>query len=205
MNSKLAEYARLLASWPGLVGRGEDAERLADDSLVLLPFLEAARSLVDVGSGGGMPGIPLKLARPDLAVTLVEADQAKAAFLEHAAARLDIQLTVIADRAEIAARRPELREAFDAATCRALASLPVAAELCLPFVRLGGRLLAMRSEAESAWGGASLLGGGEPEVVAAPSALRDRGVVVVIRKETPIPDLYPRRPGVPGKRPLGKL
>jgi len=80
-----------------------------------------------------------------------------------------------------------------------------AGELCLPFVRLGGRLLAMRSGAEAAWAGAPLLGGGEPEVVAAPSPLRDRGVVVVIPKETPTPDLYPRRPGVPGKRPLGKL
>jgi 16S rRNA (guanine527-N7)-methyltransferase len=203
MNSQLAEYARLLGSWPGLVGPGADPLLLAEDALTLLPHLAGARSLVDVGSGGGMPGIPVKLARPDLAVTLVEADRSKAAFLVHAAATLGVEVAVVAERAEAAARRPELREAFDAAACRALASLAVAAELCLPFVRVGGLMLAMRSEAEPAWRGAALLGGGEPRTVPAASPIRERGVIVVIQKVAPTPAEYPRRPGVPGRRPLG--
>src|SRR5437763_13420288 len=94
-DSKLAEYARLLAAGPGLVGRGEDAGALVDDSLTLLPHLEGVTSLVDVGSGGGMPGTPIKLARPDLAITLLEAERQTAAFLEHAAARLGIEVEVV--------------------------------------------------------------------------------------------------------------
>src|SRR5438270_946805 len=99
-DSKLAEYARLLAAWPGLVGAGEDPGALIEDSLTLLARLAGVRTLVDVGSGGGMPGLPIKLTRPELAVTLVEADHQKAAFLEHAAARLGIRVEVVAERAE---------------------------------------------------------------------------------------------------------
>jgi len=203
-DSKLAEYARLLAAWPGLVGRGEDPAALIEDSLTLLPHLDGVSSLVDVGSGGGMPGIPLQLARPDLAVTLLESDHQKAAFLEQAAARLGIPITVVAERAEDAARG-RLREAFDAACCRALAAMPVAAELCLPLVRVGGRWLALRTESDAGDGARAcrLLGGGEPRLVPAPSRLRRRGVVVVVPKLAPSPAAYPRRAGVPARRPLG--
>jgi 16S rRNA (guanine527-N7)-methyltransferase len=203
-DSKLAEYARLLAAWPGLVGRGEDPGALIEDSLTLLPHLDGVSTLVDVGSGGGMPGIPLLLARPGLAVTLVEADHQKAAFLEHAAARLGIAVAVVAERAEDAGRGP-LREAFDAACCRALASMPVAGELCLPLVRVGGRWLALRTESDAGEGAEAcrLLGGGDPQVVLAPSRLRARGVVVVVPKLAPTPAAYPRRAGVPARRPLG--
>jgi 16S rRNA (guanine527-N7)-methyltransferase len=203
-DSKLAEYVGLLAAWPGLVGRGEDPGALVEDSLTLLPHLGGISTLVDVGSGGGMPGIPLKLARPELEVTLLEADRRKAAFLEHAAARLGIAVAVVAERAEDAGRGP-LRESFDAACCRALASLPVAAELCLPLVRVGGRMLALRTESDAGLPGEAcrLLGGGEPEEVPAPSRLRARGRVVVVPKLAPTPAAYPRRAGVPAKRPLG--
>src|SRR5216683_2311008 len=172
-DSKLAEYAGLLAAWPGLVGRGEDPPALVEDSLALLPFLDGISTLVDVGSGGGMPGIPLQLVRPELAVTLVEADRQKAAFLEHAAARLGIAVTVVSERAEDVGRG-SLRDSFDAACCRALASLPAAVELCLPLVRVGGRLLALRTEpdVEAAAEACRLLGGGDPQVLPAPSRLR---------------------------------
>lgn len=199
MHSKLATYARLLTSWPGLVSG--PAEPLVEDCLVLLDHLEGAGSLVDVGSGGGMPGIPLKIARPDLRVTLVESDRRKAAFLVHAAAQLDLDVEVVAERAETAARGP-LRESFDAAACRALAAMPVLAELCLPFVRVGGRLLAMKGQVEDAAPALAALGGGPAEVAPAPTSARDRGVVVVVRKVAPTPDAYPRRPGLPGRRPI---
>ncbi len=203
-DSKLAEYGRLLAGWPGLVGRGEDPAALVEDSLALLPHLADATTLVDVGSGGGMPGIPLALARPGLRVTLIESDARKAAFLEQAAARLALPLRVLAVRAE-AAGRGELRETFDAACCRALAALPVALELCLPLVRIGGRLLVLSTESDlaPAAAAAAALGGGEPLAAAAPSRLRGRGAVVVVPKLAPTPDAYPRRPGVPARRPLG--
>jgi 16S rRNA (guanine527-N7)-methyltransferase len=176
---------------------------LVEDCLVLLDHLGDARSVVDVGSGGGMPGIPIKIARPDLRVVLVEADRRKAAFLVHAAARLGLDVEVVAERAETAGRGP-LREAFDVAVCRALAPMPVLAELCLPFVRAGGRLLAMKAQVEEAREAIAALGGGPAEVLPAPSAARERGVVVVVRKVAPTPDAYPRRPGIPARRPLAR-
>src|SRR5215472_8495680 len=149
MHSKLDAYARLLGSWPGLVSG--PAEPLVEDCLVLLDHLGEARSLVDVGSGGGMPGLPLKIARPELRVALVEADRRRAAFLVHAAAELGLDVEVVAQRAEVAGRG-RWRESFDLAACRALASLPVVAELCLPLVRVGGRMLAMKTAVEAADG-----------------------------------------------------
>src|SRR5205809_2983414 len=102
-DSKLAELARLIEAWPGLVSR--PAAELIDDSLVLAAHVADARRLVDVGSGGGLPGLPLKIVRPDLEVTLIEADRDKAAFLVQAAARLDLRgVEVLAVRAEDAGR-----------------------------------------------------------------------------------------------------
>jgi 16S rRNA (guanine527-N7)-methyltransferase len=199
MDSKEDAYTRLLGSWPGLVSG--PAAPLVRDSLVLLAHLGDARSVVDVGSGGGMPGIPLKIARPELRVVLVEADRRKAAFLVHAAARLELDVEVVAERAETAGRGP-LRETFDVAVCRALAPMPALAELCLPFVRVGGRLLAMKGQVEEASAAIACLGGGPAEIVPAPSPAREHGVVVVVPKLTPTPDAYPRRPGLPTRRPL---
>jgi 16S rRNA (guanine527-N7)-methyltransferase len=206
LDSKLAQYARLLAGWPGLIAKGADAAALVADSLALLPHLEGVARLVDVGSGGGMPGLPLKLARPDLQVTLIESDRRKAAFLAHAAAVLALAVEVRAERAEETGQGP-LRETFDAACSRALAPLPVAAELCLPLVRVGGRMLALRTAEDPDHGAAALrlLGGGEAVVLPAPSRLRERGVVVVVPKVAPTPPEYPRRPGIPSRRPLSKL
>lgn len=198
----LREYERLLASWPGVLSRSvEDPRPLVEDSLVLLDHLDGVRSLIDVGSGGGMPGIPLKIALPQLQVTLLESDGRKAAFLVEAAAQLGLDVAVAAERAETAGRGP-LRESFDAAVCRALGPMPVVAELCLPFVRVGGSLLAMRTAEEEAGAAYALLGGSDPEVVPAPSEARTRGVVVRVPKLAPTPARYPRRPGLPARRPL---
>ncbi|MGH7919354.1 MAG: 16S rRNA (guanine(527)-N(7))-methyltransferase RsmG [Candidatus Dormibacteraceae bacterium] len=201
--SRLQEYASLVAGWPGLVGSGQRARvrDLVDDSLALIPHLEDARTLLDVGTGGGMPGIPLAIACPRLRVTLLDADHGKAAFCTHAAAVLHLDVAVLAERAEDAAHGP-FREAFDVVATRALGALPEVLELCLPFVRPGGRLLSMRAQGELPEGAWARLGGSRPEVVAAPTAARSRGVVVVVRKVSQTPDEYPRRPGRPHRRPL---
>lgn len=203
MDTQLDEFERLLVSWPGLVSTRarQDVTELVRDSLALVGHVGDAGSVVDVGAGGGMPGIPLKISRPDLRVTLIEADRRKAAFLVHAAAALDLELEVVAERAEDAARGP-LREAFDAAVCRALGPMPVVAELCLPLVRVGGRLLAMAGGVEPFAEAARALGGGEPEAVPAPTGARASGRVVVVPKVAPTPARYPRRAGVPQRRPL---
>src|SRR5260370_10803793 len=99
-DSKLDQFARLISAWPGLMAKPDRA--LIDDSLVLLEHLGAARNLVDVGSGAGLPGIALKIVRPELEVTLIEADHPKAAFLLHACATL--RLADVACLARLAAQ-----------------------------------------------------------------------------------------------------
>ncbi|HET9410615.1 MAG TPA: 16S rRNA (guanine(527)-N(7))-methyltransferase RsmG [Candidatus Dormibacteraeota bacterium] len=203
-DSKLAELARLIEAWPGLAAGPSDG--LVADCLVLVDHLGDARRVVDVGSGGGLPGLPLKIVRPDLLMVLVEADGDKAAFLVHACAQLGLQgVEIVNRRAEEAARDPGLREAFDVAVARALAPMPVLAELCLPFVRVGGRLLAQKTEAEDvAAAGRAIerLGGGPASVVPAPSTARRLGTIVVVEKIGPTPDAYPRRAGLPARKPL---
>jgi 16S rRNA (guanine527-N7)-methyltransferase len=202
-DSKLTQLAQLISEWPGLVSG--PASELVEDSLVLLDHLGSAQTLVDVGSGGGLPGLPLKIARPDLAVTLIEADRAKAAFLVQASARLQLSVEVVARRAEDAAHDPKYREAFDVAVARALAPMPVLVELCLPLVRVGGRLLAQKTSREDvvrADNAIQLLGGSLIASKAAPSSARDEGTVIIVSKIIPTPAAYPRRPGVPNRKPL---
>src|SRR5438445_4242159 len=116
-DSRLAELARMISEWPGLVSG--PAGDLVADSLVLLEHLGDARRLVDVGSGGGLPGLPLKIARPSLEVTLVEADQAKAAFLVQACVRLELAgVEILARRAEHAGRAPPYRRRCDPTVAR---------------------------------------------------------------------------------------
>src|ERR1700682_721290 len=203
-DSKLVELARLISEWPGLTSR--PAAELIDDSLVLLDHLGEAQRVVDVGSGGGLPGLPLKIARPDLHVTLVESDQDKAAFLVRACAVLGLQdVEVLPRRAEEVGQDPLYREAFDVAVARALAPMRVLAELCLPLVKVGGRLLAQKTDSEEvndASRAIEAMGGVLNGVAAAPSAARSTGTVVIVDKVRSTPPAYPRRPGVPGRKPL---
>jgi 16S rRNA (guanine527-N7)-methyltransferase len=152
--------------------------------------------VADVGSGGGLPGIPLKLALPGLSLCLVESDQRKAEFLRATVAALELTgVAVEARRAEELGRDPRHRDAYDVVVTRAAAKAPVAAEYCLPMVRPGGKLLALaRNEDWEAAGRAIGQLGGHLEP-------GHRGTVVV-RKLKRTPDQFPRRVGVPGKRPL---
>src|ERR1700686_4520686 len=203
-DSKLQELARLISEWPGLVSG--PAGDLVADSLVLSDHLGAAEKVVDVGSGGGLPGLPLKIALPGLGMTLVEADQAKASFLVRACAALGLRdVEVLARRAEEVGHDPSYRESFDVAVARALAPMPVLVELCLPLVRVGGRLLAQKTESEDLRGATraiEALGGSLNSVMAAPSDARGAGTVVIVDKLRSTPPAYPRRAGVPARKPL---
>jgi len=199
-DSRISELARMIEGWPGLISGPADG--LVADSLVIVDHLGDATRLVDVGSGGGLPGLVLKIARPDLDVTLVEADQAKAAFLVQASAKLAVEVEVVARRAEDAARDVRYREQFDIAVARALAPMRTLVELCLPFVRVGGRLLAQKTDIEEASHAIEVLGGRLESVIATPSAARVRGVIVVVAKVASTPDAYPRRAGLPNRKPL---
>jgi len=159
----------------------------------------AAARAVDVGAGGGVPGIPMAVLRPDMHVALLESDARKAGFLTHVAGALRLDNVEVLDmRAEEAARRGELRESFDLAASRAVAPPPVMCELSLPLVRVGGLVAALVGDAEKAAAdcayAAEMCGGGVPR--SAP------GGVLLVDKLRPTPDEYPRRAGVPVRRPL---
>ncbi|MHB1417671.1 MAG: 16S rRNA (guanine(527)-N(7))-methyltransferase RsmG [Chloroflexota bacterium] len=165
---------------------------------------------IDVGAGAGFPGVPLKIVCPRLRLTLLESVGKKARFLEHLAATLDLTgVEVIAARAEDLARTPVHRESYDFAIARALAPLPVLAEYCLPFLRQGGLLIALKKgdisrEITEARAAIRVLGARRREPLPVSlSLLPDSRFLVLIDKVSPTPKAYPRRAGLPAKMPIG--
>jgi 16S rRNA (guanine527-N7)-methyltransferase len=177
----------------------ESAERLhIADALTLLEHLPRHECrIVDVGSGGGVPGIPLAIARPDATVLLVESTKKKAAFLEHAIGALKLKNISVSEwRAEEVARSSN-REAFDIATARAVGALDLLAEWCLPLVRVGGRMLAMKGERikeELPVAGKAIkwVGGGPAKIYPANLPGADHHVIVEIHKVAKTDKAYPR-------------
>ncbi len=207
-------YADMLREWNGKVNLTaitapqQIVEKHFLDSLSVLTVLpKEAFSLADIGSGAGFPGLALAIARPDCTVTLIEATTKKAAFLNAVVESLKLQkVSVVVGRAETLAHEPKLRERFDVATARAVANLVTLVELTLPFVRVGGRVIAQKmlgSESlESALPAIEVLGGTyEQELAVLLPTLADRRLIV-ISKRKPTPAEYPRRPGIPAKKPL---
>jgi 16S rRNA (guanine527-N7)-methyltransferase len=162
--------------------------------------------LVDVGSGAGFPGMVLAVLEPRREVTLVEATGKKARFLETVRAELGLErVNVRLGRSEDLAHLPELRSRFGLATARALAALPALLELTLPFLEVGGSLVAVKgagvdSEVEASTRALDLLGASLVQVTEAPGRPRTR--LVHVRLQRPVGGLYPRRAGVPASRPL---
>jgi 16S rRNA (guanine527-N7)-methyltransferase len=202
---RLAAYGALLLDANRRVNLtgAKDAEALLPHLLDALTLAGDVReSLVDVGSGGGLPGIPLALAT-GARVLLVEPIAKKAAFLERALADLGLQGRVAGNRAEIAARDPAFRETFAFATARAVASAPTVAELTVPFLRIGGRALLQRGTMEAAErravdDAAPILGAALVEV----RQLAGDRRLLVLEKMQASNNRFPRRNGIPEKRPL---
>jgi 16S rRNA (guanine527-N7)-methyltransferase len=204
---KIQQYAQLLLEWNrsiNLTGARtpEQAEALIADAGVLVKASwTGITRVIDIGSGGGLPAIPLALAMPQVEFTLLEANDRKCAFLEHVAATLNLtNVVVAAGRAEQLGHRPTLREQFDRAISRAAARPEVLLELALPFVRTGGDLVAQVSPLDPLVlePAARLLGGGTPRLE---HPARGRALLVV-PKVAPTPIRFPRRTGVPGRKPL---
>ena len=183
------------------------------ESAALIPLLAREglhlrdRSLIDVGSGAGIPGIPLKIVEPSLRLTLVEAKHRKAEFLHALLPALGLSdVTVVTRRAEVAARDPDHREQYDYAVAKALAPLRTLAELTLPFVRMGGLVLAPKGqeaerEVTEAQEALETLKGSVRAVEPLPLA-EPAQTVILVDKDLPTPPRFPRRPGMPAKRPL---
>ena len=212
-------YADLLAGYKlaNVIGTRDRHQIILDhlvDSLSCIAATELQwdTCLIDVGAGGGLPGLPLSIARPDLRVTLLEAKGKKVRFLEYVRTELNLgNLIVLHARAEAAGRDARYREAFDLAAARALAALPVVLEYCAPLVRIGGEVLAMKGRLQ------------EEELSRGVAAARELGAelsetlpinyraqlpqkerrLVVFNKVSTSPSTFPRRVGLARKRPLG--
>ena len=179
----------------------EDVARLHFlDSLALLGSTDFKKTrMIDVGSGAGFPGIPLKLAEPSIDLTLIDASKKRVAFLSDLCEVLDIAAVCVHARAEELSRQPDMREQFDIAASRAVARLNMLCELCLPLVRVGGVFLAMKgidSEEESREAGNVIKKlGAEPhgivDYVIPETDIKHR--IIIIKKTSPTPDEYPRR------------
>jgi 16S rRNA (guanine527-N7)-methyltransferase len=190
-----------------------ETKHFLDSLTAAVPLIDRLNSgdalrLIDVGSGGGFPGLPLKLAFPQLRLTLVESVNKKAEFLRETVAQLGFtNVDVVAQRAETAGRDPLHRDAYDWATARALGTLPVVIELCAPFLAPGGLLVAQRSgklDADLLHAAPAFkalhLWARTPIYLDVPG-LEGHGLIVG-EKYAPTPQAYPRRPGMPRKRPL---
>jgi len=179
------------------------------DSVALLNAADFKRkAVIDIGSGAGFPGVPLKLAEPSITLTLLDATGKKIAFLTELCAELGIEANCITARAEEAAHLPEMREKYDVAVSRAVARLNTLSELCLPFIRVGGIFVAMKSIDS------------EDELAEAQNAIKELGAelcgqydytipdtdithrAVLIQKTSETPDKYPRRFAKIQKSPL---
>jgi 16S rRNA (guanine527-N7)-methyltransferase len=215
----LMEYALLLACYDraNVIGIRDVEGILLDHVLDSLSCflhgpLSSARRLADVGSGGGLPGVPVKIVKPDLATTLMESTGKKARFLRYAIDSLSLDGTEVANtRAEDLGRTQAYRGAYDVVTARAVARLSVVAEYCVPLLEIGGHAIAMKGwlkaeELEEGDRAAGTLGAEVMEIRKVPMLSevgeKERNLVILEKiRETPAQ--YPRQPGVVAKRPLG--
>lgn len=212
--SAFMAYKGLLLEWNekmNLTAIEEDRDVILKhfvDSLSVAPFLKDIHSMIDVGTGAGFPGIPLKIAVPSLEVVLLDSLEKRVGFLNTVLSGLRLQgISAVHSRAEDAGSSPKYREKFDAAVARAVAALPVLLEYCLPLVKPGGLFIAMKgSSAEEVEASAKALEilGGKLEAVkefALPNSNINR-TLILVRKLRQTPTKYPRKAGKPSKEPL---
>ncbi|MDQ3864727.1 MAG: 16S rRNA (guanine(527)-N(7))-methyltransferase RsmG [Actinomycetota bacterium] len=217
--ARLQEYARLLAHYDraNVIGTKDEgtimlAHVLDSLSCFLHEPLSRAGRLADVGSGGGLPGIPIKIMKPELATTLVESTSKKARFLQYAVDSLRLGGVEVANkRAEDLGRSRAHRGAYDVVTSRAVARLSVVAEYCVPLLEVGGFAIAMKGmmdtgELEEGNRAVEALGAKVAKIAEVPMlpevGEKERNLVI-IEKTQQTPARYPRRSGVAAKRPLG--
>ncbi len=173
------------------------------------PMVGEGLRLIDVGTGAGFPGLPIRIVLPGIRLVLLEATGKKAAFLHHVKQMLGLDdIEILVGRAEEVAHKARYREQFDIVLSRAVAPLATLAELTLPFCTIGGSFIAQKKrafdlEVGQATKAVSMLGGSRPRVKRIElEELSDERYLVIVDKIAPTPEQYPRRPGIPAKRPI---
>lgn len=216
--NKFTDYLGLIIRWnkifnlTAITNPEEIIVKHFIDSLTCFEIipLSGRYSLIDIGTGAGFPGIPLKLILPEMNLTLVESIGKKAGFCKTVAEKLDLlNICIIHKRAEEIGKNANYRESYDYSIARAVAPLPVLVEYLLPLVKIGGSAIAMKggdidSECASASFATKILGGiiNELQYFSLPGHSGKRSLIE-IRKMSETPAKYPRRPGVASKKPLG--
>lgn len=214
---QFTRYYELLIEWnekmnlTAITEEHEVAVKHMVDSLTAYDtsLFQDGTSVIDVGTGAGFPGLPLKIFCPGIRLTLMDSLNKRVKFLQTVVAELGLQdVECVHARAEEGARNKKYREQFDLAVSRAVARLPILCEYCLPFVKRGGHFLALKGrafaeEVEEAQKAIKVMGGSHTEVreVHLPD-LADKRAIIIVTKTMPTPKAYPRKAGTPAKNPL---
>ena len=211
--SQLETYARLLVEWnekmnlTGITDPEGIAVKHFLDSILPLNFFAVPENakLVDVGTGAGFPGLPMKIYRPDIKLTLLDSLNKRINFLSAVCDEAEIKAKCVHARAEEGGRNSEFREKYDVAVARAVAAMPVLTEYCLPYVRVGGVFAALKGPNENYKDGESAvktLGGEISEVKEYALPNGDKRTLIVVSKVKATPDKYPRNGGQIAKKAL---
>ena len=212
--SKFLLYKNLLQEWNekiNLTAIVEDEEIILKhfiDSLTIIEFIEDNNSIIDVGTGAGFPGIPIKIANENTKITLLDSLNKRLNFLNKVIDDCGLKdISTVHGRAEDVGNNKDYREKYDIATARAVANLSTLTELCLPFVKIGGRFIAMKGssieELEEAKKAIEILGGEVEKTVkiTLPNSDIERNIII-IKKIKSTPKGYPRKAGIPANKPL---
>ncbi|CEH32558.1 16S rRNA (guanine(527)-N(7))-methyltransferase RsmG [Aneurinibacillus migulanus] len=215
--AQFEKYYELLVEWnekmnlTGITEKSQVYEKHFYDSITPAFYYDFTNveSVIDVGSGAGFPGIPLKICFPSLKLTILDSLNKRLVFLQEVARQLELKnVEFVHGRAEDAGRDKKYREQFDMATARAVARMNVLTELCIPFVKPGGVFLVMKGanvEEELNEGKKAIKSlGGKTEKVETfelPEEQSERNIIIV-RKQEKTPAVYPRKAGTPAKKPL---
>lgn len=208
-------YAGLLCEWNEKINltaitdsEGIEQKHFYDSVVPFYMFdLPQNASVIDVGTGAGFPSCPLKIVRSDVRLTLLDSLNKRINFLKELSQSISLDAVCIHGRAEEEGRKPALREQFDVATARAVASLPELCEYCMPFVKVGGMFVALKGasgeqELENARNAIKTLGGRLERSVSYTLPCGDKRTLILIRKISQTPTKYPRNRGQMTKKPL---
>ena len=214
---KFIKYMKLVQEWNekiNLTAITEDEEFVKKHFIDCIKAFKSeeiknAKTLIDVGTGAGFPGIPIAIMRDDLEVTLLDSLNKRINFLNLVVKELDLKnVTTIHSRAEDGARKAELRENFDVATSRAVANMAVLSEFCLPYVKVGGNFVALKGpaieeELKNSTNALGVLGGKLKDVLEVTIEDTDlKHNIVVVNKKKECPKTYPRKAGTVTKKPI---